>query len=111
MSPGSIISWIQLAMLVLQYGREVVELAIEIYKKIEEIFAAVPSPSPAPVPAGGLPRFDKATTFNKEFVTAIASSLKITESKKVKAVFGKDKIRETVWKTRRENLGRKPGSG
>jgi flagellar hook-basal body complex protein FliE len=35
MSPQQIVQWIQLAALVLQYGKEVVDRAVETYKKIE----------------------------------------------------------------------------
>jgi len=99
MSPKEIIQWIQFAALVLKYGKEVIDRAVEIYKRIEEAFRGKSGASQ-----------EKAVKFNKAFVREIETAKDIKPTAALRACQNVDRIREGVWKTRPENLGKKPRS-
>ena len=91
MSPAQIVAWFQVVVLILEYGKKVVDLAVEIYEKIESKFKA----------EGGK---EKAKQFDKLFIKEAVASPVITGMTLDKAVQNVDKIREKVWATRNENL-------
>lgn len=91
MSIGQIVQWFQVVLLVLEYGKKVVDLGIEIYKKVEEACAEKPAE-------------EKAKKFDQLFVKAAIASPSITGMTLDKAVQNADKIREKIWATRHENL-------
>ena len=97
MNVAQITQWIQLVILILEYGKKVVDLAIDIYDRIEEKFAGTKD-------AGA----KKAAGFERAFVSEVKASSKITGVTEMKALGNVDNILEGVWKTRPENVGKEP---
>jgi hypothetical protein len=79
----------------LQYGKQVIDLAIEIYDRIESKFLGTKD-------AGA----KKAANFERAFTSEVKASPAITGMTESKALLNVDKIREGIWKTRPENQGK-----
>ena len=88
--PSDIIQWIQFSLLILKYGKELVDLAVSIYEKVEEKLKDRRS-------------IEKKMEFDKT-LTKMAPAV-VGTVPPVKAI---DTLREGVWKTRPENKGKKP---
>ena len=97
MSIGKITQWIQLALLIIEYGKKIIDLGIEIYERFEEKYKGMHDEGAK-----------KAAGFNKILVATVLADTSIRSSTTSKALNNVDKIREGVWKTRPENLGRTP---
>jgi len=97
MSIGQITQWIQLVILILEYGKKIIDLAIEIYERIEGKFAGTRD-------AGA----KKAAAFDRTLKASVLADTSISSMTTSKALNSVDKIREGVWKTRPENLGKTP---
>lgn len=89
-SPGQIIQWIQFALLILKYGKELVELAVSIYEKVEEKLKGRR-------PIEKKMEFDKTLIGRAPAVVGTAPTVKTINA-----------LREGVWKTRPENAGKTP---
>ena len=100
MTPGAIMQWLRYLILILQYGKGVVDLAVDIYERIE--YAAK---ARRIVHHDKMPSTEKAASFNRVF--AAESSERNGCMPPARRV---DAIREGVWRTRPQNRGRKPGT-
>lgn len=90
MQAGKIIEWIKLGLLILQYGREAVILAIEIYKKVEEAFRDSKKQKASK-------SAEKAFTWETLFRKEIEQNKKLKTKKKQELLAEAPKIREQVW--------------
>jgi hypothetical protein len=97
MNIGQITQWIQLVIMIMSYGKQVIDLAIEIYERIEEKYAGTKDVGAK-----------KAANFERAFVSEVKASNRITGVTEMKALGNVGEIREGVWKTRPENIGKEP---